>query len=83
MLLTITTEVWAVDTVSNIPRGIQKGREQVFINFNFTDTAYAQNLYNKEWYNFDDSHVNKVTTKDIKVSFKDILQVNVLTSTST
>lgn len=31
-------------------------------------TAYAQNFYNKEWYNFDDSHVSKVTTKDIKTN---------------
>lgn len=31
------------------------------------DTAYAQNIENQCWYDFDDSHVRKITEKDIKV----------------
>lgn len=42
----------------------------------FSDTAYAQNHINGEWYNFDDSHVSRVNPEDVKVILKVCMLAN-------
>lgn len=37
------------------------------------DTAFAQNFEDKQWYNFDDSHVTKVDVANVKVRSQWIL----------
>lgn len=40
----------------------------ILILFFSLDTSFAQNFEDKNWYNFDDSHVSKVDVNDVKTT---------------
>ena len=66
MLLTTIMEAWEEVIVSRQSTLGKKKRKSAHTEN--VDTAYAQNPHTKDWYHFDDSHVNKVSVDDIKVS---------------
>jgi hypothetical protein len=43
------------------------------VNFVSSDTAYAKNALDNQWYDFDDSRVSKINESDVMVSYYNIL----------